>query len=200
MEYRYAERSSERLATLAAELVALNLNAILTTTPAATRAVLQRTSGIPIIRIGFDPIATGLIKSLARPGGMVTGLSSSVGSEMMAKRLDLLKEAFPKITTVVMLWNPEAGQLAEQVLEGAKNGATALGIQLRPHEVRNGGDIDRAANVLKQLQPDALVIPGGALMTLNSKRLVDLATKLRLPAMYQTGQFIETRWADGLWS
>ena len=119
---------------------------------------------------------------------------------MMGKRLDLLKEAFPKITTVVMLWNPEAGQLAEQVLEGAKNGATALGIQLRPHEVRNGGDIDRAANVLKQLQPDALVIPGGALMTLNSKRLVDLATKLRLPAMYQTGQFIETRWADGLWS
>ena len=78
MEYRYAERSSERLATLAAELVALNLNPILTTTPAATRAVLQRTSGIPIIRIGFDPIATGLIKSLARPGGMVTGLSSSV--------------------------------------------------------------------------------------------------------------------------
>ena len=69
--------------------------------------------------------------------------------------------------------------------------ALPLGIQLRPHEVRNGGDIDRAANVLKQLQPDALVIPGGALMTLNSKRLVDLATKLRLPAMYQTGQFIE---------
>ena len=191
IEYRYAERSSERLAVLAAELVALNLDAILTTTPAATRAVLQASSKIPIVAIGFDPIATGLIKSLAYPGGNVTGLSSSAGPEMMGKRLDLLKEAFPKITTVAMLWNPEAGQLAEQVLEGAKKGAQALGIQLRPHEVRSGGDIDDAPNVLKQLQPDALVIPGGALMILNSKRLVDLATNLRLPAMYQTGQFIE---------
>jgi putative ABC transport system substrate-binding protein len=103
IQYRYAERNSERLAVLAAELVSLNLNAILTTTPAATRAVLQATSGIPVIGIGFDPIATGLIKSLAPPGGMVTGLSSSAGSEMMGKRLDLLKEAFPKITTVAML-------------------------------------------------------------------------------------------------
>ncbi len=83
IEYRYAERSSDRVAALATELVALSLDVILTTTPAATRAVLQATSGIPIIGIGFDPIATGLIKSLARPGGMVTGLSSSAGSEMM---------------------------------------------------------------------------------------------------------------------
>jgi putative ABC transport system substrate-binding protein len=191
IEYRYAERSSDRLAMLATELVALNLDVILTTTPAATRAVLQVNSRTPIVGIGFDPVATGLVKSLAYPGGKVTGLSSSAGPEMMGKRLDLLKEAFPKITTVAMLWNPEAGQLAAQVLEGAKGGAKALGIQLRPLEVRSRGEIEGAANVLKQLPPDALVIPGGALMTLNSKRLVEIATKLRLPAMYQTGQFIE---------
>ena len=160
IEYRYAKRSSERLAVLAAELVSLNLDAILTTTPAATRAVLQANSRMPIVGIGFDPIATGLVKSLARPGGRVTGISSSAGSEMMGKRVHLLKEAFPNITTVAMLWNPEAGQLAEQVLEGAKKGAQTLGIQLRPHEIRSRGDIDGAANVLKQLQPDALVIPG----------------------------------------
>lgn len=170
IEYRYAERSSDRLAILAAELVALNLDVILTTTPAATRAV-QANSRTPIVGIGFDPVATGLVKSLAYPGGIVTGLSSSAGPEMMGKRLDLLKEAFPKITTVAMLWNPDAGQLAAQVLEGAKKGAKALGLQLRPHEVRSTGDIEGAANVLKQLQPDALVIPGGALMILNSKRL-----------------------------
>jgi putative tryptophan/tyrosine transport system substrate-binding protein len=90
-----------------------------------------------------------------------------------------------------MLWNPEAGQLAEQLLEGAKTGARALGRRLQPHEVRSSGDIDLAANVLRQLQPDALVVPRGAMMTLNSKRIVDLATKFRLPAIYQTGQFIE---------
>jgi putative ABC transport system substrate-binding protein len=110
---------------------------------------------------------------------------------MMGKRLDLLKEAFPKIAKVAMLWNPEAGQLAAQALEGAKKGAKTLGIQLRPHEVRNTGEIDRAFDELNKIAANALVIPGGALMTLNSKRLVDLATKLRLPAMYQTGQFIE---------
>ena len=191
IEYCYAERSSDRLAMLAAELVALNLDVILTTTPAATRAVLQANSRTPIVAVGFDPVATGLVKSLAYPGGNVTGISSSAGPEMMGKRLDLLKEAFPKITTVAMLWNPEAGQLAAQVLDGAKKGAKALGLQLRPHEVRSTGDIEGAANVLKQLQPDALVIPGGALMTLNSKRIIEIATKLQLPAMYQTGQFIE---------
>ena len=188
--YRYAERRSDRLGSLAAELVALDLDVILTTTPAATRAV-QANSRTPIVGIGFDPVGTGLIKSLAHPGGNVTGLSSSAGPEMMGKRLDLLKEAFPKITTVAMLWNRDAGRLAAQVLDGAKKGANALGLQLRPHEVRSTGDIEGAANVLKQLQPDALVIPGGALMTLNSKRIIEIAAKLQLPAMYQTGEFIE---------
>ena len=189
--YRYAERNSDRLPVLAAELVALDLDAILTTTPAASRAVLRANSAVPIVAIGFDPVATGLVKSLARPGGNVTGLSSSPGPEMMGKRLDLLKEAFPKTSIVAMLWNPEAGQFAEQVLEGAKTGAKALGIQLRPYEVRSTGDFDRAFDEIKKLQANALVIPGGAMMTLNSKRIVDLATKLHLPAIYQTGQFVE---------
>jgi putative tryptophan/tyrosine transport system substrate-binding protein len=120
IEYRYAERNSDRLPVLAAELVALDLNAILTTTPAATRAVLRANGAVPIVAIGFDPVATGLVESLARPGGNVTGLSSSAGPEMMGKRLDLLKEAFPKTSLVVMLWNPEAGKFAEGVLEGRR--------------------------------------------------------------------------------
>jgi putative ABC transport system substrate-binding protein len=143
------------------------------------------------VAVGFDPIATGLAKSLARPGGDVTGLSSRAGPDMEGKRLEVLEEAFPKISAVAMLWNPEAAQLARLALDSAKRSAKALGIQLRPDEVRSSGDIDGAANVSKQRQPDALVIPGGALMTLNSKRIVEIATKLQLPAMYQTGQFIE---------
>lgn len=153
IEYRYAERKSDALPVLAAELVALNLDVILTTTPAASRAVLGANSAVPIVGVGFDPVATNLVKSLARPGGNVTGLSSSAGPEMMGKRLDLLKEAFPKISIVAMLWNPEAGQFAEQVLGGAKKGAKALGIQLRPYDVRSTGDIDRAFDHLKNCRP-----------------------------------------------
>jgi putative ABC transport system substrate-binding protein len=84
-------------------------------------------------------LSRDLVKSLAHPGGNVTGLSSSAGPEMMGKRLDLLKDAFPKVTAVAMLWNPEAGQLAEQVLEGAKTWAKALGIHLRPYEITSRG-------------------------------------------------------------
>jgi putative ABC transport system substrate-binding protein len=191
IEYRYAEGESDALPSLAAELAALNLELIVTTTPNATRAVLRASGRVPIVAVGFDPIATGLAKSLARPGGDVTGLSSRAGPDMEGKRLEVLEEAFPKISAVAMLWNPEAAQLARLALDSAKRSAKALGIQLRPDEVRSSGDIDGAANVSKQRQPDALVIPGGALMTLNSKRIVEIATKLQLPAMYQTGQFIE---------
>jgi putative tryptophan/tyrosine transport system substrate-binding protein len=110
---------------------------------------------------------------------------------MEGKRLDVLKEAFPKISAVAMLWNPEAGQLARLALDSAKRGAEALDIQLRPHEVRNSGDIDRAFDDLEKLRADALLIPGGVLMTLNSRRVVGLAAKYRLPAMYRTRQFVQ---------
>ena len=93
--YRYAERNSDRLPALAAELVGLDLDLILTTTPAASRALLRANSTVPIVVVGFDPVATGLVKSLARPGGNVTGLSSRPGPEMRVSGWTLLKEAFP---------------------------------------------------------------------------------------------------------
>jgi putative tryptophan/tyrosine transport system substrate-binding protein len=191
IEYRYAEGKSDALPALAADLVALNVEVIVTTNPNGSRAVLRASSAIPIVVVGFDPVATGLVKSLAHPGGNITGLSSRVGPDMEGKRLDVLKEAFPKISAVAMLWNPEAGQLAHLALDSAKRGAEALDIELRPHEVRNAGDIDRAFGDLKKLRPDALLIPGGVLMTLNSRRVVGLAAKHRLPAIYQTRQFVQ---------
>ena len=96
IEYRYAEGKSEGLPALAAELVALNVDVIVTTNPNGSRAVLRASSTIPIVVVGFDPVATGLVKGLARPGGNITGLSSRVGPDMEGKRLDLLKEAIPK--------------------------------------------------------------------------------------------------------
>jgi len=191
IDYRYAEGNSDALPALAAELVALNVDVIVTTNPNGTRAVLRARSTIPIVVVGFDPVATGLVKSLAHPGGNVTGVSTRGGPDMEGKRLDVLKEAIPKSNIVAMLWNPEAGQLAHLALDSAKRGANALDIQLRPHEVRSSGDIDRAFDYVKKLRADALLIPGGPLMTFNSRRLVELAAKLRLPAMYQTRQFVE---------
>ena len=120
------------------------------------RQVAEPLSG-PSDLIRLPPV---WVKSLPYPGGNVTGQSSSAGPEMMGKRLNLLEDACPKITKVAMLWNREAGQLAAQVLDGAKKGAKALGLQLRAYTVRSTGDIEGAANVLRQLQPDALVMPG----------------------------------------
>jgi putative tryptophan/tyrosine transport system substrate-binding protein len=192
IEYRYAEGKSDALPALAAELVALNVEVIVTTNPNGSRAVLRTSSAIPIVVVGFDPVATGLVKSLAHPGGNVTGLSSRVGPDMEGKRLDVLKEAFPKISAVAMLWNPEAGQLAHLALDSAKRGAEALDIQLRLHEVRNARDIDRAFDDLKKLQADALLIPGGVLMTLNSRRVVGLAANIAFRRCIRRGNLSRT--------
>ena len=192
IEYRYAEGKPDALPALAAELVGLNVDVLLTTTLQASRAALQATSTVPIVGVGLgDPVRDGLVKSLARPGGNLTGLSNTAGPGMIGKRLELLKEAVPRISVVAMLWNIEAGQLASVALEEAKTGAKALGIQIRPYEIKSAGDIERAFDDLKKLRANALLITGGPVVTRNSRRIAELATKLRLPAMYNSRQFVE---------
>jgi putative ABC transport system substrate-binding protein len=192
IEYRYAEGKLDALPVLAAELVGLNVDVILTTTLQASRVVLQATGTIPIVAVGSgDPVRDGLVKSLARPGGNLTGLSSSAGPGMIGKRLELLKEAVPRISVVATPWSPEAGQIAGVELEEAKTTARALGIQIRPYEIKSAGDIDRAFDALKKLRANALLIPGAPLMTQNSRRIAELALKLRLASIYQTRQFVE---------
>jgi ABC-type uncharacterized transport system substrate-binding protein len=191
IDYRYAEGKNDALPTLAAELVALNLDVILTTTVSANRAVLHATSTTPIVSVGAgDLVRLGLAKSLAQPGGNLTGLSSSTGPGMEGKRLALFKEAIPKISVVTLLWNPEA-QIGGFVLQEAKTGANSLGLQLRSYEIMSAGDIDRAFDDLKTRNRNALLITGGPIMTRNSRRIAELAVKLRLPSMYQTRQFVE---------
>ena len=128
VEYRYAEGKNDALPALAAELVALNLDVILTTTPQASRAVQQVSSTMSIVATGFDPVRIDLAKSLAQPGGNLTGLTSDGGPGMTGKRLELLKEAFPRISVVGMLLNP-GSQFLDETLEHVKTGAKALGLK-----------------------------------------------------------------------
>jgi ABC-type uncharacterized transport system substrate-binding protein len=192
IEYRYGEGRNDALQGLAAELVARPVEVILTTTPASNRAVLKATSKIPIVSIGGgDLVALGMVKTLAHPGGNLTGLSASAGPGMMGKRLEFLKESFPKTVAVSYLWNPDAREIGSTSLDDAQKGATALGLQLRPYELKNVSDIDRATEELKARLPHALLVSGGPIMVRNSRRIVEIATKLRLPAMYSSGQFVD---------
>jgi putative tryptophan/tyrosine transport system substrate-binding protein len=192
VEYRYAEGRPVALPALAAELVSLKLDVILTTTIPASRAVLQATSTIPVVAVGIgDPVVDGLVKSLARPGGNLTGLSNSTGAGLWGKQLELLKEAVPKIGIVGMLWNIGAAQLASVAIDDAKSTAKALGIQLRLFEIKSNGDIDRTFDELQQRRAHGLLITAGPVMTQNSKRIAALASQSRLPTMYNSRQFVE---------
>jgi putative ABC transport system substrate-binding protein len=192
IEYRYAEGKPDALPTLAGELVGLNVDVILTTTLRASRAAAQVTSTIPIVGVGIgDPISAGLVKSLARPSGNVTGLSNSAGPGLWGKQLELLNEAVPRISLVAVLWNIDVDRLASVMNEEVKTAAKALRVQIRPYEIKSAADIDRAFDDLKKNRAQALLITAGPVMTRNSKTISELATKLHLPAMYNTRQFVE---------
>ena len=184
IEYRYAEGRNDALPALAAELVALNLDVILTTTPAGNRAVLQATSTIPIVSVGGSLIRSGLVKSLAQPGANLTGLTVDAGPGIYGKRVELLKEAFPNIRLVAML-GPGGN------LEDARAGAKVLGVQVEPYEIKSADDIDRTGDDIKKLRANALLIGPGSVVILNLRRIAELAARLRLPAMSQTPQFVE---------
>ena len=192
IEYRYAESKLDALPALAAELVGLHVDVILTTTLRASHVVLETTRTIPIIGVGLgDFVDGGLVKSLARPGGNLTGLSNSAGPGMRGKQLELLKEAAPKTNAVAMLWNIDAGRLASAAIEETKTVAKALAIQLRTYEMKSAGDIEHAFEDTKKFHINGLLITGGPVTTKNSTRITELAGKLRLPAMYNTRQFVE---------
>src|SRR5262245_40640427 len=194
LEYRYAEGKVDRLPSLAAELVQLNVDVIVTTSGNSARAARETTKTIPIVlTTGADPVKTGLAESLAKPRGNVTGLSI-VEEDLSGKRVEILKETFPKMTRVAYLWNPVAvvhstsGNLSyDQVQEVTK----AVGVQLLSYKVSTLAEIEKAFADMPKVRPHALVVLQSPLMTLNSKRIVELALKQRLPGMYPTRQFVE---------
>ena len=196
IEYRYAEGKSGRLPDLVAELVRLKVDIIVTIGPGATLAAKKASATIPIVFAGAsDPVGTGLVSSLAQPGGNITGLSLMV-PDLDGKRLELLKEAFPKVARVAFLWNPSGarGNLALTEMEAA---AKALGLKLLSLEVRSLDDFEGAFARAKKERAQALITTTGALINTQQRRVLDFAAKNRLPAIYHYSEFVE---AGGLMS
>ena len=195
IEYRYAEGKLERLPDLAAELVGLKVDVIVTT----GQAVLVAKKASPTLPIVFgaaaDPVGAGLVSSLARPGGNITGLSL-MAQDLDGKRLELLKEAFPKVARVAFLWVPvdSRGNLALTEMEAA---AKALGFKLQSLEVRSLEDFDGAFARAKTNGAHALITSASPLIDTQQRQVLDFAAKNRLPAMYHTSEYVE---AGGLMS
>jgi putative ABC transport system substrate-binding protein len=200
IEYRSAEGKLERLPALAAELVALKVDVIVAGGGApAALAAKQATRTIPICFIAVgDPVTSGLVTSLARPGGNVTGLAS-LTPELVGKRLEQLKQAIPGVSRVAVLWQPGAlGERTDKdMLKGAEVAARALGVRLQFVEARGPADFDRAFSDMTRARAGALTMLPSIMFLNERRRLVDLAAKNRLPAVYPYREVVD---AEGLMS
>ncbi len=194
IEYRDAEGKLERLPTLAAELVALKVDVIVTGggTPPAL-AAKQATKTIPIVFASApDPVTDGLVTSLARPGGNVTG-SSNLNPELVGKCLEQLKQAVPGVSRVAVLWQPGVmGERTEKdMLKAAEVAARALGVRLQVVEARGPADVDRAFSDMTGARAGALTVLPSAMFFSERRRLLDLSAKNRLPAVYPQREFVD---------
>src|SRR4029450_1248917 len=199
IEYRYMEGKRDRAPELAAELVRLKVDIILVAVGATIRAAKNATKTIPIVMVGPrpDPVKGGLVESLARPGGNVTGITF-LSRELGGKRLELLKEAVPKIARVAVLYDQANTASAIEVKEDLPVAARALGLTLQPWEVRDADGFEKVFAALnKQQRPDGLFVTGGPLMRAHQKRIVGFTLKSRLPSVYTTREFVD---AGGLMS
>ncbi|MGH7301995.1 MAG: ABC transporter substrate-binding protein [Candidatus Rokuibacteriota bacterium] len=186
INYRYAEGKFERLPALAAELVALKVDVIVAGPTPAALAAKHATRIIPIVfASGGDPVTDGLVTSLARPGGNVTGLSA-LSPELVGKCLELLKQALPGVSRVAVLWQPGAmGERTEKdMLKGAEAVARALGVRLQFIEARGPDDFDRAFSDMTKARAGALIVLTSPMLFSERRRLADLAAKTRLPTVF----------------
>ncbi len=195
-ERRYAEGKYEVLPGLAAELVRLRVDVIVPFGTPATRAAKNATETIPIVfaRVG-DPVGSGLVRSLARPGGNLTGVSV-LSVELGAKRLELLREALPGVTRVGLLWDPSFSPAAPELrqIEGA---ARSFGVEIQPVAVQRPEEFEGALLAMKRQRAGAVYVMGGIVFSEHPKRLADLAAKIRLPIMAWRRELVE---AGGLLS
>jgi ABC-type uncharacterized transport system substrate-binding protein len=194
IEYRDAGGNFERLPALAAELVALKVDVILAGGTPHALAAKHATRTIPIVFAGATgPVENGLVTSLARPGGNVTGLSVLPQEELVGKRLELIKQAVPGISQVAILRQPGAyGEGTDrEILTGAEVAARALGVRVQFVEARGPADFDRAFSEMTRAHAGALILITSSMFFAERRRLVALAGKNRLPAVYTAGDFIE---------
>jgi putative ABC transport system substrate-binding protein len=196
-EYRYAEGKPGRNEELAAELVRLKVDIIVTAGgDPLMRAAKNATKTIPIVMSGggADPVEAGHVESLARPGGNVTGVTL-LTRELAGKRLELIKEAVPKLARVAVLYDPARPSAIE--LKEVQRAARALGLTIQPWEVRAADDFEGVFAARSKERPDGLYVIGGVLIRNNEKRTVGLALKSRLPSVYPSREFVD---AGGLMS
>lgn len=189
IDYRYARGRDEVLSDLAAELIGLNVDIILTYGVTAAKAARQRTTTIPIVNGSMsDPVAGGLAKSLAQPGGNVTGLTSR-SPMLSAKRLELIKELIPTLSHIAVLSTP--APTAQLGLRETEVAARSLGLALFVQQVQGPDDFEAAFSAMTKERAGALIVLADLRFNQNLKRLVDLAAKHRLPVTYTSKDFVE---------
>ncbi len=192
IEYRHAEGKSDRFPEHAAELVRRKVDIIIVAGGTLmVQAAKNATKTIPIVMTGGggDPVKAGLIDSLARPGGNVTGLTILTG-ELGGKRLELFKEAVPKVARLAVLYEP-ANPWSVIELKEVQTAARALGLTVQPWEARAAEDFEKVFAALTKQRPDGLYVTGGALVNNNQKRTIDYALKSRLPSTYARREFAD---------
>jgi len=189
IERRYWASRAERLPALADELVRLNLDMIVTTSGTAARAVKKVTNTIPIVMItSADAVTQGLVASLARPGGNVTGLTN-ISTDVIGKQLEILKEAFPRVSRVAVLYCPASGKpITEIRWSEIESAARTLKVYVQPLQVSGPGEIERALRAATGERADAIFVHDCSVIPANA---VELITKTKLPAIYPTSRFAE---------
>ena len=189
LEYRSADGRVDRLPDLAAELVRLKVDVMVTITPPGVRAAKQATNTIPIVMGAVDDaVEQGFVASLARPGGNITG-ASSLNPQLSGKRLELLKEAFPKVSRVAVLREAVGGASS---LRATMESARVLGVHLHILELRDPTELESVFAAMTRERAGALVVLPGLMITSYMRQIVDLAAKTRLPAIFPDGQFVES--------
>ena len=191
IEPRYADDKLDRLPALADELVRLKVNVLLTPSTPVALAAKNATRTIPIVFLNVsDPVAVGLIDSLARPGGNITGITN-ISAVLAGKRLELLKETVPKLSRVAVLWDPQNLGNAQEWKESL-HPARELGLQIHSMEVSSADKYEGAFKEAIKARSAALAVMHSGLAVSNQKQIADLATKNRLPAIYARGNYVDS--------
>jgi putative ABC transport system substrate-binding protein len=193
IEYAAADGKIERFTELARELVSHHPDLIVASNTPAARAAKEATSTIPIVvAVMGDPVGDGLVASLARPAGNITGMTF-LGPELATKRLELLKQAVPTVSRVAALWHPAAygESTMSQMLKDIEAGARTLAVQLQLVDVRGGGEFDRAFAMMARERADALIVLPSPMLFSERRQIVDLAIRHRLPSIAMDREFVE---------
>jgi len=196
IEYRWAEGKYERFPALIAELIALKVDVIVTAGTPATLAVKKATTSVPLVMVAVgDPVGTGIVASLARPGGNITGLSS-IAPELEGKRLELLRGVIPKLSHIAVLWNPaNAYQVSSE--KEVRAAAQVLQMKVQSLGVRTPEELDGALAAIVRERPGALLVLADRLFLHNRQRIMEFAARHRLPGVYAYRELVE---AGGLMS